>query len=123
MGEYVAAITVIDEDNTSYHTEAEWSVLPEEQSGEEQQNETPNETVPLTNVTTENETANISIIPELFIWDDTDSQKRYVGENITFYANCSGHESIENVTCLISFNLGSWTEPERMNYSQGAVCL
>ena len=120
VGEYIAAITVIDEDNTSYHTEAEWSVLPpDEQQGEEQQNETQNGTAPPTNVTTENETANISIIPELSIWDDTDSQKRYVGEDITFYANCSGHESIENVTCLISFNLGTWTEPERMNYSQG----
>jgi hypothetical protein len=119
VGGYVAAITVIDEDNTSYHTEVEWSVLPEEQPGEEQQNETQNGTAPPTNVTAENETANISIIPELSIWDDTDSQKRYVGEDVTFYANCSGHESIENVTCLISFNLGSWTEPERMNYSQG----
>ncbi len=119
VGEYVAVITVMDEDNTSYHTEAEWSVLPEEQSGEEQQNETPDETVPRTNVTTENETTNISIIPEVFIWDDTDSQKRYVGENISFYANCSGHESIENVTGRLSFNIGSWTEPEKMNYSQG----
>jgi hypothetical protein len=119
VGEYIAAITVIDKDNTSYHAEVEWSALPEEQPREEQQNETQNGTAPPTNVTTENETANISIIPELSIWDDTDSQKRYVGEHITFYANCSGHESIENVTCLISFNLGSWTEPERMNYSQG----
>ncbi len=119
VGEYIAAITVIDKDNTSYHAEVEWSALPEEQPREEQQNETQNGTAPPTNVTTENETANISIIPELSIWDDTDSQKRYVGEHITFYANCSGHESIENVTCLISFNLGSWTEPERMYYSQG----
>ncbi|HUT00064.1 MAG TPA: hypothetical protein VMY59_07095 [Candidatus Thermoplasmatota archaeon] len=119
VGEYIAAITVIDEDNTSYHTEVGWSVLPEEQLGEAQQNETQNGTVPPTNVTTENETANISIIPELSIWDDSDSQKRYVGEHITFYANYSVHESIDNVTCLISFNLGTWTEPERMNYSQG----
>jgi len=119
VGEYVATITVIDEDNTSYYTEAKWSVLSKEQSGKEQQNETPNEKVPLTNATTENETANISIIPELFIWDDTDSQKRYVGENITFYANCSDHKGIENVTCLLSFNIGYWTEPETMNYRQG----
>ncbi len=53
---------VIDEDNTSYYTEGEWSVLPEEQSGEEHQNETQNETLSSVNVTTENETLNISNI-------------------------------------------------------------
>jgi len=62
MGEYVATITLIDQENTSYYAEGEWSVLPEEPPGEAQQNETQNGTFTPTNLTTENQTVDISNI-------------------------------------------------------------
>jgi hypothetical protein len=58
------------------------------------------------------------VTTELCVWDDTDFQKRYVNETITFYANyTSFNQSIENATCLISFTDKGWTEPVLMNYS------
>ncbi len=64
---------------------------------------------------------NVSLnVSDLFVWDDTDNVSKYVGDMITFYANYSSfNQSIENATCLISFNVGTWTEPKRMNYSNG----
>ncbi|MBU0497641.1 MAG: DUF2341 domain-containing protein [Candidatus Thermoplasmatota archaeon] len=64
---------------------------------------------------------NISLIPtNLYIWDNTVYNKKYTGDIITFYTNYScSNQSIENATCLISFNNGSWTEPKRMNHSDG----
>jgi hypothetical protein len=56
----------------------------------------------------------------LSIWDDFNSQVRYIGDQVTFYANYSSFNgSIENASCLISFNISGWTEPELMNYIDG----
>ena len=55
---------------------------------------------------------------ELYIWDDTDYNVKYVGEQITFYANYSYNTlNILNATCLISFNISGWTEPAFMSLS------
>jgi hypothetical protein len=64
---------------------------------------------------------NVSLlVSDLYIWDDTDYNGRYSDDMITFYANYSSfNQSIENATCFISFSNGSWTEPKRMNYSDG----
>ena len=65
----------------------------------------------------ENVSQNVS---ELSVWDDTDYQERYVGDQVTFYANYSSfNQSIKNATCLISFNVGTWTEPATMSFSGG----
>ena len=59
-------------------------------------------------------------VSELSIWDDTDYQVRYIGDQVTFYANYSSNNLIiENASCLISFNIGGWTESATMNYSDG----
>ncbi len=64
-----------------------------------------------------NDSLNIS---NLYIWDDTDFQNKYVGDQITFYANYSSDDQvIENASCFIFFDLGGWTEPIFMNYSNG----
>lgn len=59
-------------------------------------------------------------VSELYVWDDTDTQVKYVGDQVTFYANYSSNNLIiENASCLISFNIGTWTEPATMRYSDG----
>ncbi|MEE9440437.1 MAG: hypothetical protein V3V27_00745, partial [Candidatus Thermoplasmatota archaeon] len=59
-------------------------------------------------------------VSELYVWDDTDTQVKYVGDQVTFYANYSSNNLIiENASCLISFNVGTWTEPVLMSFSDG----
>ncbi len=65
----------------------------------------------------ENVTQNVS---DLLIWDDTDSQVRYVEDQVTFYANYSCENlSILNASCLISFDVGTWTPPIAMSFGDG----
>ncbi|UCF50211.1 MAG: DUF2341 domain-containing protein, partial [Thermoplasmatales archaeon] len=69
------------------------------------------------NTTDDNLTLYVS---ELLIWDETDYQMKYVGDQITFYANYSNTNiCIVNASCLISFNIGTWTTPELMNFNDG----
>ncbi|UCF12611.1 MAG: DUF2341 domain-containing protein [Thermoplasmatales archaeon] len=57
---------------------------------------------------------------ELYIWDDTDNETKYVGDMVTFYTNYTNDNlSILNASCLISFNVGEWTESTVMNYTNG----
>ena len=59
-------------------------------------------------------------IANLYVWDATDYQNKFVGDQITFYANySSNNQSIENASSLISFNIGGWTQPKIMKYSNG----
>ncbi len=64
---------------------------------------------------------NVSLLAtDLYIWDDTDYERRYSNNTITFFANYSSfNQSIKNATCFISFYIGSWTDPKIMNYSNG----
>jgi len=59
-------------------------------------------------------------VTDLAVWDDTDDKLRYVGDKVTFYAKFSRNNiSIDYASCLISFNLSGWTEPEPMTFIDG----
>ncbi len=64
---------------------------------------------------------------QLEIWDDTDTETKYTGEQIYFYANYSNATSSEpiygtGVTCNISFNIsGTWTAWEEMTYNSTSL--
>ena len=61
-----------------------------------------------------------ALVSDLYVWDDTDYKVGYVGDLISFYVNySSGNLSIVNASCLISFDVGNWTMPMVMNYSDG----
>jgi len=64
---------------------------------------------------------NVSLyVSSLLVWDDSDYQVYYVGDQVTFYANYSSvNGSIENASCLITFNVGGWTSPVIMNFVDG----
>lgn len=59
----------------------------------------------------------------LEIWDDTDTETKYVGDQVKFYANYTNTTSGEpiygsGVTCNITFNIsGSWTPWKQMTYN------
>ncbi len=57
---------------------------------------------------------------DLHVWDDTDNQVKYIGDQVTFYANYScDNFSILNASCLISFELGNWSTFESMDFIDG----
>ena len=59
-------------------------------------------------------------IPDLHIWDDTDYQIRDTGEQICFYVTYNNTDNIiDNFSCLLSFNIESWTKPVVMNLNDG----
>ncbi len=133
-GEYFATIKAIDANKTQYSSMIDWSVLPlddiKNETGGTANSDVPifengssNETIPPSNETIppendDNETTNETIVSNLIIWDDTDYEKRYANDMITFYADYSSfNQSIENAVCLISFNEEGWTEPVIMDYA------
>jgi len=130
IGEYFATIKATGEDNTSYSSMIDWSVSSLEVVTNETENSLQNDTssevnnssneiIPPTNASN-NGTSNVTVITELHVWDDTDYQKRYVNDTITFYANYgSSNQTIKNATCLISFDEEGWSKPVVMNYSGG----
>ncbi len=121
-GDYFTTIKAVDEKGTPYSSMIDWSVSSLDDVVNETRGAARTGTPIMGNESSNGTTppANTVASSDLYIWDDTDYQKRYVNDTITFYANYSSfNQSIENATCLISFNEGGWTEPAVMNYNDG----